>query len=123
MAYSSPYYVLEGTKVVQVDSVEEWALKFNEPARIGLDEGNGYRVSTVFLGVDHSFGSGPPLLFETMVFEKDHDEVDMERCSTYEQALFNHEYYVKQYIGLQEEVVEEAKEVKKIKNFTDDIEE
>jgi len=25
-------------------------------------------ISTVFLGLDHSFGSGPPLLFETMVF-------------------------------------------------------
>jgi len=25
-------------------------------------------VSTVFLGIDHAFGAGPPLLFETMVF-------------------------------------------------------
>lgn len=25
-------------------------------------------VSTVFIGLDHSYGSGPPLLFETMVF-------------------------------------------------------
>lgn len=25
-------------------------------------------VSTVFLAIDHSFGTGPPLLFETMVF-------------------------------------------------------
>jgi hypothetical protein len=32
------------------------------------DEGAIY-VSTVFLGLDHNlFGSGPPLLFETMVF-------------------------------------------------------
>src|SRR5258706_13563526 len=26
------------------------------------------RVSTVFLGFDRSFGQGPPLLFETMIF-------------------------------------------------------
>lgn len=26
------------------------------------------RVSTVFLGLDHRFGVGPPLLFESMVF-------------------------------------------------------
>jgi hypothetical protein len=26
------------------------------------------RVSTVYLGLDHSFGSGPPLIFETMIF-------------------------------------------------------
>jgi hypothetical protein len=29
---------------------------------------NGYWVSTVWLGLDHSFGSGPPVIFETMVF-------------------------------------------------------
>jgi len=26
------------------------------------------RVSTVFLGLDHSFGDGPPVLWESMVF-------------------------------------------------------
>ena len=26
------------------------------------------RISTVFLGLDHSFGNGDPLLFETMIF-------------------------------------------------------
>lgn len=29
------------------------------------------RVSTVFLGIDHAFGSGPPVLWETMVFAKE----------------------------------------------------
>lgn len=29
-----------------------------------------YWVSTVFLGLDHSYGTGPPLLFETMVFPR-----------------------------------------------------
>lgn len=29
---------------------------------------NGAWVSTVFLGINHRWGSGPPLLFETMVF-------------------------------------------------------
>lgn len=35
------------------------------------DEGDAtkrVRVSTVFLGLDYSFGEGPPLLWETMVF-------------------------------------------------------
>lgn len=35
----------------------------------------GYRVSTVFLGVDHKYsralGGGPPVLFETMAFKGD----------------------------------------------------
>ncbi len=30
--------------------------------------GNRWWVSTVWLGLDHSFGHGPPLIFETMVF-------------------------------------------------------
>ena len=29
----------------------------------------GFWVSTVFLGLDHQHGDGPPILFETMVFE------------------------------------------------------
>lgn len=30
-----------------------------------------YWVSTVWLGINHSFGHGPPLIFETMVFDAD----------------------------------------------------
>ena len=29
-----------------------------------------YQVSTVWMGLDHSWGTGPPLIFETMVFIK-----------------------------------------------------
>jgi hypothetical protein len=43
------------------------------------------RVSTVFLGMDHSFGEGPPLIFETMIFGGEHDEFQ-DRCSTYAEA-------------------------------------
>lgn len=28
-----------------------------------------FKVSTVWIGLDHSFGDGPPLIFETMVFD------------------------------------------------------
>ena len=48
-------------------------------------------VSTVFLGIDHSFsGSKEPLLFETMVFGGDLDQ-EMNRCSTWKQAEKMHE--------------------------------
>jgi hypothetical protein len=30
--------------------------------------GAGIKVSTVWLGLDHNFFGGPPLIFETMVF-------------------------------------------------------
>jgi len=72
----------------------EWA-KLSEQRdyrRIGFDElGNGYRVSTVWLGLDHRFGSGSPLFFETMVFEDGSwSEVDCDRYGSEEDALIGH---------------------------------
>ncbi|HTF53635.1 MAG TPA: hypothetical protein VK735_39835 [Pseudonocardia sp.] len=32
-----------------------------------------YEVSTAWLGTDHRYGDGPPLIFETMVFEPPRD--------------------------------------------------
>jgi hypothetical protein len=46
-------------------------------------------ISTVFIGLDHQFGDGPPLIFETMVFGGTRDG-DMVRCTTWEQAEDNH---------------------------------
>lgn len=47
-------------------------------------------VSTVFLGVDHSFGSGPPLLYETMVFGSEEFANEQERYTTRAEALAGH---------------------------------
>lgn len=56
----------------------EWGRWFGEHVEqriIARDEvvsagGRIFRVSTVFLGLDHGFGiGGPPLLFETMIFD------------------------------------------------------
>lgn len=49
----------------------------------------GCEVSTVFLGLDHSFGSGPPLLFETMVFGGPFDQ-EQDRYSTWAEAEAGH---------------------------------
>ena len=46
-------------------------------------------VSTVFLVLDHSFGEGPPLVFETMIFGGELDQYQ-ERYSTYQQAEAGH---------------------------------
>jgi hypothetical protein len=47
------------------------------------------KVSTVFLGLDHSFGEGPPLLWETMIFGGVHDSYT-DRYSTAAEALEGH---------------------------------
>jgi hypothetical protein len=51
---------------------------------------NGGIVSTVYLGVDHSFGNGPPLLYETMVFGCGKHDKYQRRYSTQEEALAGH---------------------------------
>lgn len=38
--------------------------------RVEFTEVGGYDVSTVWLGIDHAFGGGPPLIFETMIFTR-----------------------------------------------------
>ncbi|MEQ1636687.1 MAG: hypothetical protein ABL903_08335 [Methylococcales bacterium] len=47
-------------------------------------------ISTVFLGVDHNFFGGKPLLFEAMIFGGAHNQ-EMRRCSTWEEAEKMHE--------------------------------
>ena len=49
----------------------------------------GVEVSTVFLGLDHSFGQGPPLIWETMIFGGPHDSYQP-RASTLAAAEAQH---------------------------------
>ena len=48
------------------------------------------QISTVFLGLDHAFGSGPPILWETMIFGGLLDEFQ-ERYATKAEALAGHQ--------------------------------
>ena len=56
---------------------------------VGNDTIDGQQVSTVWLGSDHSFGEGPPLIFETMIFGGPHDQY-CDRYSTEEAAVAGH---------------------------------
>lgn len=51
-------------------------------------------VSTVFLGLDHSYGRGPPVLFETMIFGGPLDHSQW-RYATWDDALVGHDMAVK----------------------------
>ena len=66
--------------------------------------GEKHVVSTVQLTMDHSWGAGPPLWFETMAFRCSpegkvtvFEGLDCERYSTREQALEGHEVMVKKW--------------------------
>lgn len=50
-----------------------------------------WEVSTVWLGLDHSFGVGLPLIFETMVFAEGSASDELcERYSTWQEAADGH---------------------------------
>lgn len=72
--------------------VMAWAHWFEKAQRsIALNERDGVKVSTVFLGLDHRFGgNGPPLVFETMIFGGENDG-EQDRYSTKAEALTGHE--------------------------------
>jgi hypothetical protein len=57
------------------------------------------KVSTVFVCINHQFGSGPPILFETMIFGGPLDQSQW-RYSTREAALEGHKNVV-QLVTLQ----------------------
>lgn len=91
-------YIWLNKKIIKCDDLLKWARWFEKADRqiakniIGI-----YRVSTVFLGIDHRFGMGKrALLFETMIFggEFEKDEEYQERCETYEEALAMHKHAV-----------------------------
>lgn len=86
----SRYYVLDGRVARPVESMEQWAKAFEGDRHVAQDTVGEIRVSTVFLGIDHSFGDGPPLIFETMIFGGPHDQ-HQTRCSTYGEAERQHQ--------------------------------
>lgn len=69
-----------------------WAKQFEELERhVAEDEINGYRISTVWLGLDHNYyNTGEPLVFETMVFNPSGEDKYCMRYSTWEQAETGH---------------------------------
>ena len=81
----SRYYDRQGQPL----TLMEWAHRFEDwdYKRIAQTVVGKYNVSTVWLGADHQFGEGPPLIFETMVFP---GEADCERYTTEQEALAGH---------------------------------
>lgn len=80
------YYDRAGNPISMMQSVE----LFNEDERrVGDDTIGPLRVSTVHLVIDHQWGDGPPLIFETMVFGDD-DHAPCWRYSTEKEARKAH---------------------------------
>lgn len=87
------YYILTSDKLaIPCADVMTWATFFEnvDNRRVGSDTIDENWVSTVFLGLDHSFGRGDPLLFETMVFTAGETGA-MDRYRTWAEAAAGHE--------------------------------
>lgn len=84
-------YYLEGTTPVQADDIAQWAELYGADRTVALDRISGVDISTVFLGIDHSFGlpGVVPQLFQTMIFGGKHDEY-MQRYATWAEAVEGH---------------------------------
>lgn len=92
----SDYYDRQGNPI----TMHEWAAALETQRRVAETTlPDGKWVSTVWLGLDHRFGSGAPVIFETMVFPADGDfgDIDCERYSTEAEALAGHAAMVEKW--------------------------
>jgi len=104
MNFMNDKYILIDKKVILEPDLMKWGRWMEDAKRhVGNDElSDGTWISTVFLGLDHSFGNvGLPLVFETMVFPDGHNkpmaESEMWRYYTYKEAEAGHAKAVKKY--------------------------
>src|SRR5450631_925844 len=81
------FFRLDGHKPVPCTMLE-WAEYIDSDDRImAVEEHDGIRVSTVFLGLNHNHSSkGPPWLFETMIFGGKHKDSQW-RYETWDEAM------------------------------------
>jgi len=83
-------YILDGQEAVIEPDLHKWGIWFQTADRhVASDKIDKIRVSTVFLGLDHSFDEGPPQLFETMVFGGPLAD-EMDRYATWAEAKSGH---------------------------------
>jgi hypothetical protein len=83
------YYDREGKPI----SLREWAdaMGTGRDRHVALDYVGEVKVSTVWMGIDYNWSrTGPPLIFETMIFGGNHDE-ECWRYPTEAAALAGHD--------------------------------
>lgn len=81
-----------GVRPIELSAYSEKS--FIDTRRVSAtDLPGGVRISTVFLGLDHGWGDGPPVLYETMIFGGPMDQ-EQDRYCTRAQAAIGHEEWV-----------------------------
>jgi len=91
-------YILMNRKPVHEPDLSKWGEWFEDldNRRVAKTVIGDQTVYTTFLGIDHAFGGGTPVLFETMVFPEC-DE--WERYCTWEEAEVGHRAMVNKLLA------------------------
>jgi len=85
----SMYYKIDENKNAIPCSYDEYRNVISE--HVNDEYINDNRISTIFLGLNHSFQEiGKPLIFETMVFNPEKSVIYCERYSTWQEAEEGH---------------------------------
>lgn len=117
------YYILdENHRPVPVDDVLVWGRWFEDinNRRVAETHTKLFIISTVCLGIDHQFYKGPPILFETMSFERQphirrwldgtlsevHADDECVRYSTWDDAMEGHNTMVRRYLKREQQAAE-----------------
>lgn len=92
MQTNDKYILDKDGNVVPERDLLSWAKWFEDSSNriVKADKVGDVRVSTIFLGIDHNFGDGAPVLWETMIFGGEHDGYQ-DRYTSREDALAGHE--------------------------------
>lgn len=90
----SDFYGFDGRPI---SDMHEWGEERRRHQRVALYETDAVTISTVFLGLDHQYGDGPPLIFETMIFEAGTLDQECWRYSTVEEARIGHEAAIERW--------------------------
>jgi hypothetical protein len=86
------HYFLNEDHTYRPCELMEWAKQFETIDRhVGEDDVDNHRISTVWLGLDHNYWGGPPLVFETMVFKPNGEENYCVRYTTWDEAVGGHQ--------------------------------
>ena len=117
MIVDCKYIIKDGVVVKETDLIT-WAMWFEE-AHLNGDRRVDHTmigktsISTVFLAMDHSWGSGPPVLWETMIFSPN-EELDnwTDRYTSEDDAKIGHwemvnyvdNYFNKGYIPIAKKI-------------------
>lgn len=124
MTDGSRYFDRQGRPI----PAEEWIRLSSDPAyrRVALTSGYCRRISTVWLGLNHQWGDGPPLIFETMLFRESPsgdnllNDIDCDRYSTEAEAVAGHEKMCQQHIWVLDRIVHKVFDPNAVVDDTDE---